>query len=74
MDENQQPIKMDTEDQRDGLRIWRRYQESHDLMHAAENDWNRWCGQMQLLYAVPAGFQMTDIMRGFEPAPGVENG
>ena len=69
---DQELIALAVEDQRDGLRIWRAYQASHDLMHVAENDWKRWCGQMELLYKVPTGYAMTDITRGFEPAQAVE--
>jgi len=72
MDERR--IELDRDDQREGLRIWREYQQAIDLMHVAENDWRRWVGQMQLLYAAPTGYAMTDIMRGFEPAQGTDEG
>ena len=73
-DQEVRAITLDKEDQRTGLAIWRQYQKAHDLMHVAENDWQRWCNQMQALYAVPDGYQMTDIMTGFVPVQGENHG
>lgn len=60
-----QVIGLEFADQREGLRIWRALQQAHDLMHVAENDWQRWLATMQQMYEIPDGFVMTDITRGF---------
>lgn len=68
-----EPIELNNDDIRTGLALWREFQRAHDLYHVAENDWNRWCGQMAALYRVPPGWRLTDLLQGFAPQQEEQN-
>ena len=71
---NTEPIPLSSEDVREGLRLERALALAHDMMHAAQNDLNRYVAHTAALYAVPAGWGLKDWLRGFEPGEGVSDG
>lgn len=59
---------------REGLRLERALALAHDLMHAAQNDLNRYVAHTAALHGVPEGWTLTDWLRGFEPPKEGKNG
>lgn len=68
------PIKLDKEDLREGLRLLRTEKLAHDQMHVAENEYKIWASQMMAMYDVPDGYVLRDLIVGFEPVAEVQNG
>lgn len=54
---------------REGLRLERALALAHDLMHAAQNDLNRYVAHMAALHGVPEGWQLKNWLGGFTPPP-----
>lgn len=67
-------IPMDREDVREGLRLLRAQKMAHDALHVAENEYKIWLAQMQVMYAVPAGAVLRDLVVGFELVEEQDNG
>jgi hypothetical protein len=62
-------IQLAPEDVRIGQLKYLEIQRLHDLMHAAQADYERWALVMGALYGVPPGYVIGDPAAGFVPAP-----
>lgn len=60
-------VPLDAQDIREGLRLERALALAHDLMHAAENDLNRYVAHVGAVYGVPDGWKLNDWLVGFVP-------